>query len=184
MKKMLLIIGISAGVIVLLVVLCFMFTVTGAFSIFMPNPPKPEIIYGEFPISVTYELNGETKVIEDTIICEFDGFESHGTAGKYRKWKSRLKSGNEYITLIKGNDGNVTFEIRLSYGSPNYYMGDLRYNSRETYKKMLFNKELNYTQWENDVQTGKILTEDETLEKYKLKIIDVQYSLPIQNGFK
>ena len=162
----------------------FLFVSSGGVFSLMPNPPTPEITYGEFPINITYEINGEIKKIEDIIICEYDGVDDRGSAGKYRKWKSNLKSGNEYLTLLKGNDGNVTFEIRISYGSPDYYMGDLRYNSQEAYEKMLFNKDLNYIQWENGVQTGKILTEDEVLEKYKLKIVDVQYSPPIQNSFK
>ena len=64
------------------------------------NPPKPKITYGEFPFRLTYELDGEIKVIEDTVICEFDGFESRGTAGRYRIWKTSLKSGNERLTLL------------------------------------------------------------------------------------
>ena len=67
---------------------------------FIPDPPKPEITYAEFPFCLTYELNGEVIVIEDTIICEFDGYVVEGENGKYRAWSSRLKSGNERITLL------------------------------------------------------------------------------------
>jgi len=131
MKKVFLVTGIAIMVIVLFVLLWFLFVVTGVFSIFMPNPPKPEITYGEFPISITYEVNGEVKIIEDTVICEFDGFESRGTAGKFRVWKAYLKSGNERLTLLRVNNGESAFEVCLSYGLPDYYMGDLRYQNKE-----------------------------------------------------
>ena len=45
-----------------------------------PDPPMPEITYGEFPFRLVYELNGEQIVIEDIIICEFDGFGMGGGA--------------------------------------------------------------------------------------------------------
>ena len=85
-------------------------------NVIIANPPKPEIKYGEFPISVTYEVNGEIIVIEDTVICEFDGVELRGGAGKYRTWKSRLKSGNESLTLLQMEQGDLTIKIIVFYG--------------------------------------------------------------------
>lgn len=38
-----------------------------------PNPPQPTIKHGQFPFRLEYELNGQRKIIEDTLICEFDG---------------------------------------------------------------------------------------------------------------
>jgi hypothetical protein len=67
-----------------------------------PNPPRPEITNGEFPFRLMYEVNGYQKVIEDTLIYEFDGYGADEGRGKYRKWKKRLASGNERITLLKG----------------------------------------------------------------------------------
>ena len=74
------------------------FVVSGAVFMFMPNPPAPEIKYGEFSCRLEYELDGEIKVIEDVIICEFDGFKNYGSAGSRREWKTSLESGNEYMT--------------------------------------------------------------------------------------
>ncbi len=79
-----------------------------------PNPPRPEITYGEFPFRLEYEINGERKVIQDTLICKFDGFGSDEGRGKYRKWKTRLASGNERLTLLKVDE---TMEIYYSGGS-------------------------------------------------------------------
>ena len=146
--------------------------------------PKPEITYGEFPISVTYEINGEIKVIEDTVICEFDGFEVLGEAGKYRKWKSHLKSGNERLILLQIENAKESFDISTFYGAPEYYMGDFM-QSREEYERVMADdRYLGYVQWKEGVQIGSSITKEEVWEKYKLKIVDVQYSPPIQNSFK
>ncbi|MDN9010180.1 hypothetical protein [Brevibacillus laterosporus] len=34
----------------------------------LPNPTKPEITSGEFLFRLVYMINGETKVIEDTLM--------------------------------------------------------------------------------------------------------------------
>lgn len=95
----------------------------------LPNPPKPEIIYGEFPFRLVYEINGERKVIEDTLICEYDGIGMDEGRGKYRKWKEHLASGNQEIMLLKIDN---TKEIYYNPGPADYYMGDMsegvRYN--------------------------------------------------------
>ncbi|MEK4455904.1 hypothetical protein [Paenibacillus sp. FSL R10-2748] len=52
-----------------------------------PNPSHPEIAYGKFPFRLEYEINGQRKVIQDTLICEYDGIGSNEARGKYRKWK-------------------------------------------------------------------------------------------------
>ncbi|WP_350339123.1 hypothetical protein [Paenibacillus polymyxa] len=38
------------------------------------NPSRPEITYGKFPFRLEYEINGQRKVIQDTLICEYDGW--------------------------------------------------------------------------------------------------------------
>ena len=50
-----------------------------------PNPPKPEIKYGEFDFKLVYEIDGEMQTIEDTVICEFDGFNFDEANGKTRR---------------------------------------------------------------------------------------------------
>lgn len=189
MKKMFLTIGISSGIIILLVILYFVFTVTGVFSVFMPNPPKPEITYGEFPFQLTYEIDGETKVIEDTIICEFDGFESRGTAGKYRVWKSYLKSGNERITLLDLrpleliNELDYTIlELFFYWGNAAYYMGD---NLDSGWKSAQSFDEVNYLyKTKDETIGGSVYKADEAYEKYKIKLISWEIAPPIQNSFK
>ena len=71
MKKITMIIVICVIIFILLVVLFFI-AAFGGFN-FLLSVPEPQIKYGEFPCKLTYEINGEIKTIEDTIICEFDG---------------------------------------------------------------------------------------------------------------
>ena len=79
----------------------------------------PEIIYGEFPFRIEYELDGEIHVIEDIVIVEFDGFVfSTRAMSRERKWVSRLASGKTEI-LFEGN-----LIIRFFPGSAGYYMGE------------------------------------------------------------
>ena len=58
-------------------------------------PPLPVIRYGEFPFTLVYELNGEERVVEDTLICEYDRWDWSAGSGSYVRWKSRLDSGDE-----------------------------------------------------------------------------------------
>lgn len=186
MKKILIIIAFIVSIIMFIcIIIGFVFWFAFGGGMFLiPNPPKPEITYGEFPISVTYELNGEIKKIEDVVVCEFDGFEILGEAGKYRKWKSYLKSGNKRLVLFRGEDDGIEYEISISYGIPDYYMGDLSYSIESYEKSMSENKYLGYIQWENGVQTGYSMPKQEVWDKYKLKVLDIQYGQPIENSFK
>lgn len=146
-----------------------------------PNPQKPEITYHEFPFKLTYELNGEIKVIEDVVICEYDGIKSLGEAGKYRKWKSHLKSGNERVSLLKVGD---SLEFYFNYGDPENYMGDPQSGK---YNKDLY-YDLSYIPFikkENGKQVADSgMLADKAWKEYRLRIIEWKYTSPIQNSFK
>ena len=147
-------------------------------NLIIPNPEKPEITYGEFPFQLVYELDGEVQVIEDTVICNFKGFELRGTSGKYRKWESRLKSGNERITLLKADQNT---ELYFNYGSPEFYMNDPIAAGYE----FRYREYIPCIKLENGVKRGDtIMKTEEAWEKYKLKIIHWEYTPPIKNEFK
>ncbi len=48
---------------------------------------------GEFPFCLEYEIKGKRSVIQDTLICEYDGIGINEGQGKYREWKEHLASG-------------------------------------------------------------------------------------------
>jgi len=141
-----------------------------------PNPPRPEIAYGEFPLRLEYEINGQRMVVEDTLICEFDGFGWNEGVGKYRKWKQRLASGNETIILLKVDETKFIF---YPPGSAQYYMGDgkdyVKYND-------LFPDAI-IQETDGEFTSTRTIAADELFEKYKIRLISWEPSTPIQNRF-
>jgi len=169
--------------------------------ILMPNSPKPDIKYGEFDFTLQYEINGEIKTIEDTAICEFDGFGQRSTAGQDRKWKTYLKSGNDkafqednehgalYIPMLDVSDRNIMDEsgckvLSLFFigGTGHYYMGDDEsINSREAQD---FN-DVYYVYQKQDGTTGhNTFGADVAFEKIGVRLVDWEVEEPIENEFK
>jgi hypothetical protein len=167
------------------IVLPLFLVVSGAFAIFVPNPPRPTITHGEFPISVIVEIDGEIHVIEDTIIAEFAGFTNRTTAGRFRVWESHLKSGNSSLTIFRIEERETIIEISIGYGRPEYYMGDFQWITREGQERLIADRRFNsYTRWENDVQTHAWISEDELYERFNLRIIEIRHGEPIENSFE
>jgi hypothetical protein len=155
----------------------------------MPNPPKPEITYGEFPFRLVYEINGQQKVVQDTLICEYAGIGMNEGRGKYREWKERLASGNQKILLLNTNGASgIVFrkqktlkqEIYYDPGPAWYYMGDLERGNG--YKHSFPNASFSEEYQDGSGPYGNILA-DELLEKYKIKLISWDYTQPIKNSF-
>ena len=101
---------IKITIIVIIVVIWTIMLMFGGF--FLPNPPKPEITYNEFPLSLEYEIDGEYNKVSDVLICEFDGFGFNEGNGKFRKWKAKFKSGNTRITLLKSDNIEIYYFSR------------------------------------------------------------------------
>lgn len=155
----------------------------------LPNPSKPEIRYGEFPFRLVYELDGETKAIEDTLICEYDGIGMNEGIGKFRKWKVHFASGNENIGLLKVKDAlgiasvakkTVTQEIYYDLGPAWYYMGD--YELENGYKQIFPNASFS-EQYQDGSGAYGIIQADELLKNYNIKLISWDSTEPIKNRF-
>ena len=179
-KTMWLKIGIPTAVLALLFSLPW---ITISFS----TIPIPQIQYGEFPFRLEYEINGQRVVVEDTVICEYDGIGiRHGVFGvptaKYIKWKQHLASNNNgydaYILLLKisGNVGVYYFvgDVRFYMGIDDYSNEDMPY----------FHNGRIYSAAYIDQSGSTSIKADELLEKYGIKIISWEYSDPIVNTFK
>lgn len=187
MRKIIIVVIACVLVIILLCIILFIATF-GGFD-FLLSVPEPEIKYSEFPFKLTYEIDGKIKTIEDTIICEFDGFKVVGEAGKYRKWKSFLKSGNKEITLLDLRDkneinefGHNILELVFYWGNAEFYMGDIedgRANDAQDFKWI----EYKYQTVEGQIG-GSAYKEDEAWKKYKIRLISWEIAQPIENKFK
>ncbi|MGG0823341.1 hypothetical protein ABE099_10710 [Paenibacillus turicensis] len=137
-----------------------------------PDPPKPQVTYGEFQIRLEYEIDGQKKVIEDILICEFAGIGSDEGRGKFRKWKQRLKShGGSEITLLKiKNEGAITF----SPGGAEYYMGDSDYTEdNSSFPDAIFEEFYRFS----------FIYADQLFNDYKIKLLKWEADPPIENTY-
>lgn len=171
---------------IILIIFCFVFrtwviSAIGSFInslLFFDSSPTPSVTYGEFPICINYQVNNENVTLNDTVICEFDGFDVVGLNEKRRKWKSYLKSGKERLTLLKTE--NV--EIYFWYGSAEYYMDDLRYQTIGEYKS-LFEEYLTLIDSSGEETVTKTISLEEAEKLYDITIQNIDYSKPIENTF-
>ena len=153
------------------------------------NIPEPSITYGEFAIKIEYKLNGKDMILEDVIICEYDGKETIGVAGTYRKWKTRLKSGRERLTLLDLRDqkivdewGDEVLEFFFYFGNGEYYMGD---SEKSRQRGPNFDaKMVDYLKNVNGKEAYSAMSKEDVLEKYNLSIISCQISKPIKNTLR
>lgn len=145
--------------------------------LFTPNPPKPEITYGEFPFEIVYEIDGEITTINDVYVCQYDGIGANEGSGKYRVWKSYIKStGEENLILVE--DGNL--KLACSLGGPKYYMSDPSMPTQEYTPKIFYI----ISPDEFGGTSSGIMDIEPILEQYKIKLISWKLSEPITNSFE
>lgn len=133
---------------------------------------KPTVTEGEFPFSITYELNGETVTVEDVLSVRYDRNDG------YTDTKSRI-----YIGVIDGIGEENVFHYELENGSfilntklyADYLMGDTEYDyfdDEEFAPQMLY----------YDAE-GTEYTDEETLAAHGMKLVSYEYPTPIENSF-
>ena len=177
-----------------IVLLLFVLSLTGCKTRYEP-PPK--ITEGEFPFVVEYEYNGERVLIEDTIVCTYDGYDMSNNFAIFgypysRTWDITIKSGKEpKRTIIEFEEnsksvfvkGRVNTESRViwSYGTGGYYMGDPE--DAKTGPFIHYFERYNITSKINMYDSTELTKEQ--LEKYfGIKLIRFEFSEPIVNTFE
>lgn len=99
-------------------------TLTGigfVFELIIPDPPTPEIQYGEFPFEIVYEMDGKIYEISDTIVFEYIGVENVSLIRHERDWHHYFKfSDGRYRAFDK--DGTEPSDLHLYIGDAEYYM--------------------------------------------------------------
>ena len=130
--------------------------------------PYPQITYGEFPLELVYEIDGEIVEVSDVYICEYDGYDKE--SGKIY-WKGYMEStGEAGFVLMKKPFQKVYCKI----GSPGYYMGEVQYGN-DIQPTVI---------WESIFYGAKSIDKSELLEKYDIKIISYKVATPIKNSFE
>lgn len=190
MKK----ISIVSGIIVVCTIVIgfeFLF-VFGGGVLLLPNPAKPAIKSAEFNFTLRYEIDGETRILDDTLVCKFDGFSIDEGRGKTRKWKKYYKNpqNNELFSYNFGNS---------KYYKPKYY--EIVLQNIGQYKVLLatasaeyFFQDPDYDADPNmpcisvfDTNTGYYMDDEQSkalLDEHGFKIIEWYCDPPAENTFK
>ena len=145
--------------------------------LFTPNPPKPQVTYGEFPFEVVYEIDGEIITINDVYVCEYVGIGANAGYGKHRTWKGYIKStGEENLILLE--DGSL--KLACSLGGPKYYMSDPSMPTQEYAPKIFYI----ISPDEFGGTSSGVMDIEPILEQYKITLVSWKLSEPIPNSFK
>ena len=135
---------------------------------------KPTVTEGEFPFSITYELDGETVTINEVYKARYvknDGY-ADTKSRVYVGEIGNLGEGNTVYTLKKDENTRVELWTKLY---PDYLMGDTKY---DYFDYEAFEPQIYYY----DAQEQEYYDE-ETLSAQGVKLIGFEYPTPIKNSF-
>ena len=145
-----------------------------AYSLISSIAKKPTITEGEFPFSITYELNGETVTINDVYKARYVAKDGHADtkARVYVGEIGDMGEGNTVYTLK--TDANARIEL-WTYFHPEYLMGDPAYDYFDdaAFEPIIYyfdSEEIEYH-------------DEETLTAQGVKLIGFEYPEPIENTF-
>ena len=159
---------------------------------------QPKIKEGIFPFCVEYIYNGETYKYEDEIVCNYVGLNPNraawGAPDKIRDWGSNLKSTQEEyrdILIVEQYNVKSLFTkdrinscsfVYLSFGRANYYMGEKEYSDIDAPCFYYYESFKN----SNGTQSGEntVLTEEQLEEYFGIKVVEFNFSSPIQNEYE
>lgn len=154
-----------------MIFLCFAFAVYNFDNILtLPNPPMPEITYGEFPFEIVYSVDGEVFQKSDVIICECK-VDYTPEYGKRLLFTEKYQSGTDNILCEK-----MGVDIRIDCGNPEYYL--LSEKPCEDYVPG------QYIYYEGYYFDYTELTSSEAKEQLGIEIISAHFSEPIENEFE
>ena len=156
--------------------------IVGSFTGAFITVPKPEIKDGEFNFALTYEVDGETKVIEGTYICEFDGI-TRNLDGVARHWNGYIKDHDDFTSYeIKTTDEGI-IKVELDICSE-FFMADPSYKLSEntdTYKPEPY---IYITSGGDSVDDSANEIFFSLYEGDDVKIISFEYDEPVENIYK
>lgn len=131
---------------------------------------KPKITEGEFPFSITYELDGETTTIDEVYkvrYVEDNRFKNRMYVGEI----GDMGENNTTYILKKDETGRVEM---WTHFYPDHLMGDPEY---DYYDDGAFEPRIYYYNLEETE-----FTDEETLAEHGVKLINFEYPEPIKNS--
>lgn len=128
----------------------------------------PDIVYQEFPMEITYEINDEIVVLKGIYVIEYSGFNP--------------ELGHSYNGYIQstGEDGFILYEedrlkVICQLGNTDYYTGLIKYENGV--EPRAYRKEESFFYGEQYY----FLDENELYEQYGIKIISWTTSEPLDD---
>lgn len=171
--------GVAVGFILGLLVSAL---IAGSFTGAFITVPKPEIKEGEFDFALTYEVDGETKVIDGTYVCEFDGV-SRAIDGVGRHWDGYIKDHDDFTDYeIKTTDAG-TVKINLDI-CPEFFMSDPFYEVIKSTDDPKPEPYIYITSGDSSKEDPANEVSFSTYEGDDVKIISFEYDLPIENVYR
>lgn len=156
------------------IILIIAILATAAYSVISSIAFKPTVTEGEFPFSITYELDGERVTIEDVYKVHYVRNDGYADT-KSRVYAGELKSSGEDNTLYTlKKDENGRIELWTHFYTE-YLMGDSEYDyfDDEPFEPRIYYYDSEETEYHDE----------ETLAAQGVKLISFKYPTPIENSF-
>ena len=155
------------------IILAVAILVTAVFSIISSIAKKPAVTEGEFPFSITYEVDGEIKTISDVYQARYirnDGYADTKT----RVYEGVLKSSGENDTVYTLKKGQNTRVELWTHFYADYLMGDPEgdYFDDEPFAPIIYYYDADEIEY----------FDEETLAAQGVKLISYEYPTPIENS--
>ena len=156
------------------IILVSAIVVMAAYSIISSIAFKPTVTEGEFPFSVTYELDGERVTVEDVYKVNYvknDKDDNH----KGRVYVGTFGNDKNNTTIILKRDENTRIELSL-FLYADHLMGDPEYDYFDDmpFAPRIYYYDANETEY----------YDDETLAAQGVKLISFEYPEPIKNSLE
>lgn len=140
---------------------------------------KPEIRSGEFDFQLVYEIDGETKTIEGTYVCEFDGID-RSFNGASRQWKGYIKGHDDSTCYTLKVKDEYEFKVELDLTEV-YFMSDPDFIDVYDVKPEPY---IYITSGDPSVEDPTNGLYFELYEGEDMKILSFEYDEPVENEYR
>ena len=156
-----------------IVILVVAILAIAAYTVVSHTAKKPTITEGEFPFSITYELDGETVTISEVYKARYVGNSGYADTLTRMYVGETEDSGENGTGYILKKDENGRIEL-CTHIYPDYLMGDPEYDyfDDEEFEPKIYYYDSEETEYDDE----------ETLAAQGVKLISFEYPTPIKNS--